>query len=394
MKRRIAVVSVGRSDYGLYFPVLRAIEADDECELLLIASAGHLSSLHGNTLEETKKDGIAIAESVRMLLADDSREAVAMSAGLGVYGFAGAYQRLRPDIVLLLGDRIEMLAAAVAALPMQILVGHIHGGELTQGAIDDSARHAITKLSHLHFAAAAPYARRIEQMGEEPERVFLTGSPAVDSVKLEPVISKEELEKEFDLDLSKTLLVTYHPVTLDVQPVKESIESLLAALEKFNCGMIVTYPNADAGFATIIENLRLFAQKNSHVRLVTNLGRRKYLSLQRYVAAMVGNSSSGILEASVLRVPVVNIGDRQQGRLRPRNVIDTPAEQGAIEAAIQRALSPDFRSGLANMKNPYGNGDASKKIVEILKSVPLDGTALKKRFRDLAWTASTPGTAS
>jgi GDP/UDP-N,N'-diacetylbacillosamine 2-epimerase (hydrolysing) len=394
VKRRIAVVTVGRSDYGLYFPVLRAIEADDECELLLIASAGHLSSLHGDTLDEIERDGIAVAESVRMLLADDSREAVAMSAGLGVYGFARAYERLRPDIVLVLGDRIEMLAAAVAALPMQILVGHIHGGELTQGAIDDSARHAITKLSHLHFAAAAPYARRIEQMGEEAQRIFLTGSPAVDCVKAEPVISQEELEKEFDLDLNKTLLVTYHPVTLDVQPVKESIQSLLGALEKFNYGMIVTYPNADAGFASIIEDLRRFARKNSRIRLVTNLGRRKYLSVQRYVAAMVGNSSSGILEASVLRLPVVNIGDRQQGRMRPRNVIDTPAEQGAIEAAIQRALSPDFRSGLANMENPYGNGDASKKIVEILKSIPLDGTALKKRFCDLSWTASAPSKAS
>lgn len=383
MKRRIAVVSVGRSDYGLYLPVLRAIEKDPGCELLFIAAAGHFSPAHGNTIREIESDGIEIRERVPMLLSADSTEAAALSLGIGVAGFAGAYHRLRPDILLLLGDRTEMLAAAVAALPMKIPVAHIHGGELTEGAIDDAARHAITKLSHVHFAAAAPYAQRIAQMGEQPSRIFLTGSPAIDGALSDATLSRETLEKEFGLSLGETLLVTYHPVTLDQRSVGERIALLVRVLEKSGCGMLITYPNADVGYSLITQSFQELAKRNSRVRLEAHLGRPKYLSLQKYVAAMVGNSSSGLVEASVFRLPVVNLGDRQRGRLRPQNVIDADEQEEAMEAAMRRALDPAFRKSLTEMELPYGSGDAARRILEVLTSLPLDGSLLRKPFHDL-----------
>jgi UDP-hydrolysing UDP-N-acetyl-D-glucosamine 2-epimerase len=382
MKRRIGVVSVGRSDYGIYHPVLRAIQDDPDCELHLIVGGAHLSPVYGNTIQEIQKDGFEISERVQMLLSDDSPEAISMSIGIGIINFASAYRNVQPDILVLLGDRFEMLAAAIAALPLRIPIAHIHGGELTQGAMDDAIRHAISKLSHLHFAAAPAYGRRLEQMGEEPQRVFVTGSPVVDAVLAEEAIPKEQLENELGARLGNALLVTYHPVTLGNERTEVQISNLLSVLSRFENELLFTYPNADAGNAVIIDHLRRFASKHSRAHLFVNLGRLKYHSLQRYVAAMVGNSSSGILEASVFRLPVVNIGDRQMGRLRTPNIIDAPDETGAIERAIQRALSPEFKKSLSQMENPYGKGDASKQILGVLKAVPLDGSLLRKRFHD------------
>ena len=382
MKRRVGVVSVGRSDYGIYHPLLRAIQHDPDCELHLIVGGAHLSPLYGNTIDEIQKDGFEISQRVQMLLSGDSPEAVAMSIGVGVINFTSALSNIRPDILVLLGDRFEMLAAAIAALPLRIPVAHIHGGELTQGAMDDAIRHAISKLSHLHFAAAPAYGRRLEQMGEEPRRVFVTGSPVVDAVLTEPVISEDQLEKELGAHLKNALLVTYHPVTLEHERTEVQISNLLTALSRFKNEVLLTYPNADMGNAVIIDHLRRFAESRPGTYVFVNLGRQKYQSLQRYVAAMVGNSSSGILEASLFKLPVVNIGDRQKGRLRTPNIIDTPDEADAIERAIQRALSPEFRKSFSEMENPYGNGDASKQILRVLKTVPLDGSLLRKQFHD------------
>jgi UDP-hydrolysing UDP-N-acetyl-D-glucosamine 2-epimerase len=318
-----------------------------------------------------------------MLLSGDSSEEIAMSIGVGVINFTNAYRDVQPDLLVLLGDRFEMLAAAIAALPLRIPIAHLHGGELTQGAMDDSIRHAISKLSHLHFAAAAAYGRRLEQMGEEPKRIFVTGSPVVDVVLAEPVIPKDELEKELGARLENALLVTYHPVTLEHERTEERLSTLLAALSRFENEVLFTYPNADMGNAVIISHLKHFAASRPRTHIFVNLGRRKYHSLQRHVAAMVGNSSSGIIEASIFKLPVVNIGDRQMGRLRTPNIIDVPDEVQAIERAIHDVLSPQFREGLSQMEHPYGKGDASKQILQTLKTVPLNGSLLKKRFQDL-----------
>lgn len=383
MRRRIGVVTVGRSDYGIYHPLLREIQSDEECELHLIVGGAHLSPLYGHTIEEIERDGFEIKQRVHMLLSGDSPEAVAVSIGVGVINFAGAYRNGRPDILVLLGDRFEMLAAALAALPLRIPIAHIHGGELTQGAMDDACRHAITKLSHLHFAAAPTYARRIRQMGEDPKRVFVTGSPVVDAILAQPAIPKGELESDLGARLDDALLVTYHPVTLEHEQTKEQISNLLGVLARFENELLFTYPNADIGNATIIDQVRTFASKRPHTRVFVNLGHRKYHAIQRHVAAMVGNSSSGILEAALFKLPVVNIGDRQMGRLRTPNIIDVPSEAGAIERAIRVALSPEFKKGLSRMGSPYGKGDASKQILQVLRTVSLDGSLLKKPFYDL-----------
>ncbi len=383
MTRRIGVVTVGRSDYGIYYPLLRAIRDDVQCQLCLIAGGAHLSPVFGNTLSEIEGDGFEIGARVPMLLSGDSPEEIAMSMGVGVINFTNAYRDIQPDLLVLLGDRFEMLAAAIAALFLRIPVAHLHGGELTQGAMDDSIRHAISKLSHLHFAAAAAYGRRLEQMGEEPKRIFVTGSPVVDAVLAEPVIPKDELEKELGARLENALLVTYHPVTLEHERTEERLSTLLDVLSRFENEILFTYPNADMGNAAIIDHLRRFSENRPRTHVFVNLGRRKYHSLQRYVAAMVGNSSSGILEASIFKLPVVNIGDRQMGRLRTPNIIDVPDEAYSIERAIHTVLSLQFRESLSQMEHPYGKGDASKRILQTLKTVPLDGSLLKKRFHDL-----------
>jgi UDP-hydrolysing UDP-N-acetyl-D-glucosamine 2-epimerase len=383
LKRRFVLVSVGRSDYGIYYPLLRAIEDDPECELSVVVSGAHLSGLYGNTVKEFEADHIPIRDRVQMLLSANSSEAVATSIGVGVINFANSFARLQADIIILLGDRFEMLAAAVAAVPLGIPIAHLHGGEVTEGAMDDSIRHAITKLSHIHFVAAPAYEQRVIQMGEQPGRVFLTGSPIVDAILAEPAISKDEIERELRVQLDGALLITYHPVTLEKEQTKERIAMLLEVLEKFDNELIFTYPNADMDSAVIIDQLNAFAKRVSHAHIFVNLGRFRYHALQRYVAAMVGNSSSGILEASIFRLPVVNVGSRQKGRLRTPNIIDTPEEAKAIETAIKRAISPDFRNSLSHMVNPYGKGDASRQILKVLKTVPLDGSLQKKAFYDL-----------
>jgi UDP-N-acetylglucosamine 2-epimerase (non-hydrolysing)/GDP/UDP-N,N'-diacetylbacillosamine 2-epimerase (hydrolysing) len=382
--RHIGVVTVARSDYGIYYPVLRALERDPDCELCLIVGGSHLSSTFGNTVSEIEHDGFEIKARVHMLLASDSPEAVAMSIGLGLINFAEAYRRIRPDILLLLGDRFEMLSAAVSAIPLGIVMAHIHGGELTFGATDDAIRHAISKLSHLHFVSTEPYGRRLRQMGEEPNRVFVTGSPIVDVILSEPPLTREELESELGLPISHALLITYHAETLACESPQLQISKLLQALSSFHNELIFTYPNADAGYAGIIDSIRSFVASNPRARLFFNLGRRKYHSLQRHVAAMVGNSSSGILEAPSFRLPAVNIGERQAGRLRTPNVIDVPSKPEEIEEGIRRALSPRFRADISNLRSPFGDGSAANRIVQVLKGVPLDGSFLRKGFYEFS----------
>jgi len=386
--RTIGVATVSRSDYGIYLPILRKIQADPELRLRLIVAGTHLSPEFGLTVKAIEADGFEIAERGEMLLSSDTPEGVVKSMGLGVIGFAQSYARLCPDILLVLGDRFEMHAAALAALPFTIPVAHIHGGEITQGAIDDALRHSMTKLSHLHFVATEEYANRVMQMGEEPWRVVLTGAPSLDNLNNMKLLSRQELETLLGFRLDKDpLLVTYHPVTLEYERTEWQAGELLKALEVFDLPMIFTFPNADVSGRVILNMIKSFVKKYATAHLVENLGTQGYFSTMAFAAAMVGNSSSGIVEAPSFKLPVVNIGTRQQGRIRGENVLDVGYSHAEIRAAIAKAVSPEFRAGLDDLVNPYGDGRAAEKIVRKLKETKLGAELLVKRFCDWRWHA-------
>jgi UDP-hydrolysing UDP-N-acetyl-D-glucosamine 2-epimerase len=382
--RTIVVVTVSRSDYGHLLPVLEAIRSTPELELMLFVAGMHLAPEFGLTVEAIEGDGWPIAERIEMLEPADSPEAVAVSIGNGVSGFARAYASKRPDLVVVLGDRFEFLSAAVAALPFALPVAHIHGGEESEGAMDNQSRHAITKLAHLHFPAAAPYARRLMQMGEESWRIHTVGAPGLDRILTMEFLSREALAEALEIPAAgRWLVVTFHPVTLEYRETAAHIEELLAALDKVDGTLVITYPNADTAGRTIIGGLEEFAMHRPRVRLVKNLGDRIYLSLLRHADAMVGNSSSGLIEAPSFGLPVVNIGSRQRGRLRGANVIDVGDGRDAILAGIEQALDPAFRRMFAGMVNPYGDGQAAPRIVEVLRSVEIGSRLIQKRFTDL-----------
>ena len=382
--RSVAVVTVGRSDYGIYVPVLRAIEAAPDLELLLIASGSHLSPEFGLTINAIRSDGFAIADSVEMLLSSDTPQGIAKSMGLGVIGFAQSYARLKPDLLLVLGDRFEMHSAALAALPFNIPVAHIHGGERTEGAIDESLRHSMTKLSHLHFVATEEYARRVEQLGEEPWRIIVSGAPGLDNVASTSLLDAVGLESRLNISLAQPpLLVTFHPVTLEHEQTGWHITELLAALEEFGGPMVFTMPNADTSGRLVAQKIAEFTKRHDKVWLVDNLGVPLYFSMMKVARAMVGNSSSGIIEAASFGLPVVNIGTRQAGRVRAANVIDTGYSRQQILDALRIATSAGFRQKLTDMKNPYGTGNAAGRIVDRLRQVPIDDRLIRKPFHDL-----------
>lgn len=381
--RTIAVVTTSRADYGHLFPLLRAIAADAELSLQLIVSGTHLSATHGHTVSEIEKDGFAIVARIPILTASDSPEAITVAMGRAVTGFGEAFSRHRPDIVVVFGDRFEMHAAALAALPFKIPVAHISGGDVTEGAIDDALRHSMTKLSHLHFASTEDSVRRLLQMGEEPWRVFKAGELSLDNLATTKLLSREELEAEFQIQLPDPfLLVTYHPVTLEYEQSEWQIAQLLQALETSGLAVVFTMPNADTGNRVVGDAIREFATRHSSAWYVDNFGLRAYFSVMALAAAMVGNSSSGIFEAASFQLPVVNIGTRQDGRPRAPNVIDCGYSSGDIIAAVRKAVSSDFRASLDQLINPFGQGDASSQIVNALKSVNLNDNLIRKRFMD------------
>ncbi len=384
MKRIIGVVTSSRSDYGSVLPILRKIQANAELRLHLIVAGMHLSPEFGLTVKGIEADGFAIGERIEMLLSSDTPEGIAKSMGLGVIGFAQAYARFRPDILLVLGDRFEMYGAALAALPFNIPVSHVHGGEITQGAIDDSLRHSITKLSHLHFVATKEYARRVLQMGEESWRVIVSGAPCLDSLHSARVLEPKELAERYGLRLQEPpLLVTYHPVTLEYEETERQVRELLDALRACTLPVVFTMPNADTNGRIIRKLIEDFVSMTSSAQMVANLGLEGYSSLMRRALAMVGNSSSGIIEAPLFGLPVVNIGTRQQGRLRAENVIDVGYHREEILKGIRKAVVPEFRARLAGKPNPYGNGCASEVIVKRLQEVPLDRKLIQKCFVDV-----------
>lgn len=381
--RTIGVVTVARSDYGIYRPILKKIHQDPDLRLVLYVSGMHLSPEFGLTAAAIEADGFEIAERVEMLLSSDSPEGVAKAMGLGTLGFAQAFGRSRPDLLLVLGDRFEMHAAAVAALPFRIPVAHIHGGELSLGAIDDALRHSMTKLSHLHFTSTEEYARRVIRMGEEPWRVTVSGAPGLDNLRETPLLKLQEFNARFNLKFNPGfLLVTYHPVTLEYEQTEWQCGELLAALERSGKEVLFTEANADSGGRIINRMTQEFARRHPRAKWVANLGTQGYFSAMALAGAMVGNSSSGIIEAASLKLPVVNIGTRQEGRVRGKNVIDVGYGRDEIQAGIARALSPQSRGTLAALVNPYGDGRAAEKIVRRLKEVTLHERLVHKRFQE------------
>jgi UDP-hydrolysing UDP-N-acetyl-D-glucosamine 2-epimerase len=385
MARTIGVVTVARSDYSHLVPLLEALRDAPDVVLQLYVAGAHLSPRFGSTEKAIEADGWSITARVETTGASDAAVDVAAGAGAGVAEFARAFARGGPDLIVLLGDRLEMLAAALAALPLTIPVAHLHGGEVTEGAIDEQARHAITKLAHLHFPAAEPYARRIRQMGEEPWRVHCAGAPGLDRFAQRAALSREELARRLGLPLrGPTLLVTFHPVTLEPGEAGRHSAELAAALEMVDGDVIVTYPGADAAHDAVIGPLESLAATRPGTRMVPALGEDGYGALLREADVMVGNSSSGIIEAPSFGLPVVNVGIRQHGRLRAANVIDVGHGREEIVAGIRRALAPEFRASLHGLVNPYGDGHASPRIARVLREVELGPRLIRKRFVDLA----------
>jgi UDP-hydrolysing UDP-N-acetyl-D-glucosamine 2-epimerase len=385
-RRSIGVVTVARSDFGIYRSLLRALADAPDLELRLYASGTHLAPEFGETIREIEAAGYSVAERVPVLVGDDSPAGIAASIARGVAGFAEIFGRSAPDLLVVLGDRFDMFAAAVASVPFNIPLAHIHGGEVTEGAIDDGLRHSITKLAHLHFPTAEPFAARIRQMGEEPWRIEVVGAPALDGLEEMKLLSKGELEKRFGLDLGEPpLLVTFHPVTRQPGETESQTAELLQALEESRLPIVFTAPNADTHGQQVRKAIQAFLEREPRARLVENFGQPGYFSMLTHARAMVGNSSSGIIEAASFHLPVVNVGDRQKGRAHGFNVIDTPCVASEIAGAIREATSRAFRREIADRSNPYRplKGDAAPAILEKLRTVPLVERLLIKQFVDL-----------
>lgn len=377
--RKIAVFTGARAEYGLLYWLLKDLQQDTEVDLQLLVSAMHLSPEFGMTCQQIEADGFAITEKVEMLLSSNSAVGTAKSIGLGVLGFADALERMRPDVLVVLGDRFEALAVAQAAMILRIPVAHIHGGEITEGAYDDAIRHAITKLSLLHFTSTESHRKRVIQLGEHPSRVFNVGAVGLDHLQRSRMLTLPDLSASLNFKLEQPyLLVTYHPVTLASEPTKASFENLLNALDEFShYQVILTYPNADDGGREIIPLLESYAKKQpARVLAIPSLGQQRYLSAVKYAAAVVGNSSSGVIEVPSFKVPTVNLGERQRGRLAADSMFSCPATQEAITETLHKALKSD----MSQVVNPYGKGKASEAIIEQLKTADL---SVIKTFYDL-----------
>ncbi|NQT27642.1 UDP-N-acetylglucosamine 2-epimerase (hydrolyzing) [candidate division KSB1 bacterium] len=384
-KRKICVVTGTRAEYGSLFWLMKGIQEDFNLELQIIVTGMHLSPEFGLTYQEIKSDGFYINRKVEMLLSADTPSAISKSTGLGMIGFADAFADLKPDIIIVLGDRFEILAASISAMFARIPVGHIHGGETTAGAFDEAIRHSISKMAWWHFTAAEEYQKRVIQLGENPDRVFLVGGMGVDYIKKTKLLSKSELEKTLGFNFGKkSLLVTYHPVTLEKESSKQQFGELLDILEDLgDTKIIFTAPNADTDGRVLhlmLDNFTLHHQENTIV--FKSMGQLNYLSTLQFVDGVVGNSSSGLAEAPTFKIGTVNIGDRQKGRLKADSVIDCKPTKESIEQAINTLYSSDFQNTLTLVKNPYGEGDATNKILHVLKTRPIP-KEIKKEFFNL-----------
>jgi GDP/UDP-N,N'-diacetylbacillosamine 2-epimerase (hydrolysing) len=384
MTRKICVISGTRAEYGLLRWVMQGIKDDPALTLQVIAAGMHLSPEFGLTYREIEQDGFRIDRKVEMLTSSDTPVGIAKSMGLGLIGFADALNELRPDLIVVLGDRFEIFAAVATALVARIPVAHLQGGETTEGAFDEALRHSITKMSHLHFVAAEEYRLRVIQLGEQPERVFLVGGMGIDNIKRLHLLDRAELEASLGFELrQKNLLITFHPVTLETATAADQMAELLAAVADLeDTQLIFTMPNADTDGRGLIKLVDQFVAQHPNARAYTSLGQLRYLSSIAHVDGVVGNSSSGLLEVPSFKKGTINIGDRQRGRLLAASVINCEPTRPSIAAALETLYDADFQASLSLVRNPYGEGGASEKVVETIKHYPIDGIA-KKAFHDL-----------
>jgi UDP-hydrolysing UDP-N-acetyl-D-glucosamine 2-epimerase len=378
MKRTIAVVTSSRADYShLYWP-LHDLAEHPEVDLKLIVLGAHLAPQFGETVKEIEKDGFPIAARLECLLSSDTDVGMAKTLGVAVLALADLLGQMRPDLLLLIADRYEMLAPASVALTLRIPIAHIEGGEISEGAIDDAVRNALTKMSHIHFTSTEDARTRVVAMGEEPWRVHRAGAPSLDHLRRSRLLDVHELKERLQVNLERpTVVVAYHPVTI-VRDTTQEADFLFAALENVNAQILFCYPNSDAGSHALMQRTRTLLAKRGDARVYVNLDAVTYWSLLRQIALLIGNSSSGIMEAASFALPVVNVGFRQKGRERARNVLDAEPETNAILARIREGMSDDFRASLAGMTNPYGDGRAAETIVRVLTTTPLSEELLVK----------------
>lgn len=384
-KIKICVVTGTRAEYGLFLPLLKLLKPDSNFDLQILVTGMHLSPEFGLTYREIEKDGFDITEKVEILLSSDTNVGISKSVGLAMISFSEYFQRQKPNWVFVLGDRFETFAAATAAYLAKIPLAHLHGGETTEGATDEALRHAITKMSYLHFASTETHRKRVIQLGEQPSRVFNVGAIGLDNVFGIDLLSKSDLSKSLDFDLDKPyLLVTFHPVTLEQNTAEQQFRNLLQALNFFKeVNVIFTLPNADTDGRIIIQLIKDYvAQNKERAKSFTSLGQLRYLSTIKYCAAVVGNSSSGLIEVPSFRIPTVNIGDRQKGRERGLTVIDAKPSCESIVSAIKKSLSDSFSQMCQNAENPYGKGETASRIIEILRQ-NMTLSSLKKTFFDI-----------
>ncbi|HTD22844.1 MAG TPA: UDP-N-acetylglucosamine 2-epimerase [Terriglobales bacterium] len=377
MKRKITVVTSSRADYSHLYWVFRELAKKPDVELTVVAMGSHLSPEFGNTLSNITADGF-LTENIECLLSSDSDVGMAKTIGLATLGLADYFARLRPDLLLLIADRYEMLAPASVALALRIPIVHIEGGDVSLGAIDDAVRNALTKLSHIHLTATETSRKRVISMGEEAWRVHVVGSPSLDHITKGVLLTRAEVENRLGIPLDgSTVAVIYHPVTILRDPVCEADE-LFAALQRLPQKLLFISPNADAGSRELLQRIHRFIASRPDDRFVTNIDHVTYLSLLQFLTAMVGNSSSGIMEAASFKLPAVNVGIREKGREHGNNVLDCAPGRDEIERAVHVALSDNFRASLRDLTNPYGDGHSSEKIAQILSTVSLSESLLMK----------------
>lgn len=390
--RTICIVTGTRAEYSLLRPLIQQVQNSGQLQLQLVVTGMHLSPEFGMTASSVENDGFKIDRRIEMLLSSDTPSAIGKSTGLGLIGFADAFVDLKPDLLVVLGDRFEILSAVIAALYTRLPVAHIHGGETTAGAFDEGIRHAITKMSHVHFVAADEYRRRVVQLGEHPERVYNVGGLGVDAIQQMPLLSLSQIQERLSFSLNnKTLLITFHPVTLEDSTAEHQVLELLSALEQLDDGFrfIFTLPNADTDGRKIILLIEDFVAANPNSLAQSSLGQPAYWSVLQHAAAVVGNSSSGLLEAPYFKTPTVNIGERQAGRLMASSVLNCQPQSDQILDAITKATSDEFQQQCQITVNPYGDGGATEKILEVLRTITLEESLVKKQFFDIVPMQST-----
>tara|TARA_B100001250_G_C19695774_1_gene742450 strand:+ start:16 stop:1179 length:1164 start_codon:yes stop_codon:yes gene_type:complete len=385
--KNIAVITVARSDYSILRPILSEIEESDELNLVLYVTGMHLSSEYGLTDGEITDDGFSIAKRIEILDKSNSPTGIAKSISNGVLKFSKIYSQSQPDFLLVMGDRFEMYAATIAAIPFNIPIAHIHGGEVSFGAFDDVIRHSITKLSHLHFVSTEEYYKRVIQLGEEPWRVTISGAPALDNLNNFSLLTINDLSKKYALDLDEPpIVVTFHPTTREFKNTQDDAIALLDALKMTGKNIIFTYPNADTSSKIIIDLINNFCSNYNKSKAIRSLGPLGYYSLLNHAAMMVGNSSSGIIEAASFKLPVVNIGNRQKGRACGKNVIHSSNNKDDILNAINTASSLEFRKSIKDICNIYSQKNSAKRIINKIIQARIDNNFISKKFHDINYT--------